>query len=316
MIGFGFCLICRSIVTSRLFLGRDMLRGTRRCYRASTARRRAFTLVELLVVMSLIALLMAILMPSLRCAREQARQTVCAHRLKQWGNAFACYASDNAGALPHCDGLDRNPPPLDNANASSEDLADWHGWVDLLPPLVGAKPWRDHDSYAFPREGTFYHCPTARLIDPVSEYGYYPRKDGYFSYAMNACLELDANAWRPPDGLDWPMPSFLRCERIVTPQRVILLFEQLLDPKKGYGGRYRCRSAGEHCGSYPIAFSARHPRARSMLGGNILYADSHAGWQKTVWKPDWNDWNIGRQQGPARGDLDWYPYPPPDDRDG
>ncbi len=271
--------------------------------------RCAFTLIELLVVIAIIALLLGILAPVLSSARKRARETVCAARLKQWGIGFACYATENNGVWPHCDGLDRQPDDINEPDISKEDLADWHGWVDVLPPLMGLRPWRDHPLRERPDYDTFYQCASARLTEPTSNYGYWPRIDGYFSYAMNACLELDRNARRPPDGVDYPMPSFLDTAKIVRPERVVLLFDQLLDPSKGYGGKIPYLDAGQHCGSYPISFSARHPRAGSVLGGNILFCDGHVSWQKTVWQPDWDDWDIGRQQGPPRDDLNWYPYP-------
>lgn len=53
--------------------------------------RRAFTLVELLVVITIIALLLAILVPSLKKAREQARRVVCASHLRGLSNSWEIY---------------------------------------------------------------------------------------------------------------------------------------------------------------------------------------------------------------------------------
>ena len=61
---------------------------------------KGFTLIELLVVIAIIALLMAILVPVLRSARNQARAVVCQTNLKQWGQIFNLYTQDNEGRLP------------------------------------------------------------------------------------------------------------------------------------------------------------------------------------------------------------------------
>src|SRR5262249_40367050 len=56
-------------------------------------------LVELLVVVAIIGVLVSILLPSLRKAREAARATVCMSNMRQVYIAFAAYAADNRGAL-------------------------------------------------------------------------------------------------------------------------------------------------------------------------------------------------------------------------
>jgi prepilin-type N-terminal cleavage/methylation domain-containing protein/prepilin-type processing-associated H-X9-DG protein len=63
-------------------------------------RPRAFTLVELLVVIAVVALLIAILLPALGRAREAARAVVCATNLRQLGVGFGNYAADSVGSVP------------------------------------------------------------------------------------------------------------------------------------------------------------------------------------------------------------------------
>lgn len=63
-------------------------------------KRKGFTLVELLVVVSIIALLMAIIVPSLRMARSQAEKSVCVSNLHTMYIAYAVYADNHNQELP------------------------------------------------------------------------------------------------------------------------------------------------------------------------------------------------------------------------
>ena len=62
--------------------------------------RRGFTLIELLVVIAVIAVLMGILMPALRKAKEQGQSAACKGNLKGFTLAVAMYAQDNDDAFP------------------------------------------------------------------------------------------------------------------------------------------------------------------------------------------------------------------------
>ena len=60
---------------------------------------RGFTLIELLVVIAIIALLMSIVMPSLKKTKEKAREVICKSNLRQWGVIAATFAENNNGKM-------------------------------------------------------------------------------------------------------------------------------------------------------------------------------------------------------------------------
>lgn len=84
-------------------------------------RPRAFTLVELLVVIGIIAVLIGILLPTLGRARAHASTTACASQVRQLMYASTLYANDNRGILP----------------SSSTEAGD--GWVWVTSPTPGTR---------------------------------------------------------------------------------------------------------------------------------------------------------------------------------
>jgi prepilin-type N-terminal cleavage/methylation domain-containing protein len=106
-----------------------------------TKGKFGFSLVELLVVIGLIAILIAMLLPVLRLARESAHRTKCAAQLRQIGYAFQMYANSNKGWLPAWSGWHTWPP-------GQPDDTEGPAWTIEMIPYLG-----DPDS-------PIYNCPS------------------------------------------------------------------------------------------------------------------------------------------------------------
>lgn len=91
----------------RLFCMMRPVRQSRLC-----SRGRAFTLVELLVVLGIIAILMAVLLPAMNAANRQAKRVQCQSNLRQLGQSLLIYAQNWKGWIV--------PPGLDDAVAPTE----------------------------------------------------------------------------------------------------------------------------------------------------------------------------------------------------
>jgi prepilin-type N-terminal cleavage/methylation domain-containing protein/prepilin-type processing-associated H-X9-DG protein len=75
-------------------------------------KRRAFTIIELMIVIVIIGMLFSLLMPLILRARESARQVACGSNLRQLHHYFVMYANNNGGWIPrHGQGRYNVDPP-------------------------------------------------------------------------------------------------------------------------------------------------------------------------------------------------------------
>jgi len=126
-------------------------------------KRRGFTLIELLVVVAIIALLIAILLPSLGRARELSNRTYCAANCRGIMQSFNVYENDNSGAFPAVMGpataatykIVNNTNYTTTASTADDALAQYYGtsmathqgniaasaWILVLKNQVTAKQY-------------------------------------------------------------------------------------------------------------------------------------------------------------------------------
>lgn len=88
--------------------------------------RAAFTLIELMVVIAIIAILAALMLPSLIQAKSAARSLACKNNLRQYGIALSSYVGD------------REYYPVYNFDPADEDGVPHRYWHERLLPYVGA----------------------------------------------------------------------------------------------------------------------------------------------------------------------------------
>lgn len=179
-------------------------------YRPSAAAgpSKAFSLVELLVVLAIIVVLASLLLPAMMLVRDAASRAVCANNMRQIGIAFAVYATDHA-FFPPCQS----------------------GYVGETAELWGMWPWRiDQEETGNARLNRMFLCPTGNwrgFPTPVqigelamSSYGYALQ---VWSSAQGT-FGIDHYLW-PPGPADAPGRGVLP-GRIRSHGQTILLAER------------------------------------------------------------------------------------------
>jgi len=274
-------------------------------------KRRAFTLVELLAVIAILALLLGLLLPAIGGVRARARASVSMSNLRQWGVGFTSFSADRKGVLPW--------EGLKDARDMPTNLADRQRyWANVVPPLVDQPAYADlaapDGAVPTPKSGQsiFIDPAAATPTDPSggSFSGWTipgSRSKFYFCYVPNSQLNntlearMDALPSEDPRALanrldpstrklsaEWVDARRLRLTQCTQAANTVTMMELRSTPEEldGLGtvdGRaprywfpYYAEQLNRHRGDWQ-RLAARHKN-----GGHVLMADGHVEWRDQV----------------------------------
>lgn len=215
------------------------------CGSCGLAKWRKFTLVELLVVISVICVLMSLLLPALNASKGRANSIQCVGKCREIGGAMFMYSSDYNGVIPH------------SGDAASDNISGGAcpSWKQLLACYLNVS------LTAYALEHGVFNCPSQKS----STCGNASWGDNgfYGGYGWNV-----ANlGWRnAPEG-GWP--AWINISDIIQPSMTIAQGD-VSDYYAGYTMFYIYSK--QYCGSV-LGEGYRHHG-----GGNYLWCDGHVSW--------------------------------------
>ncbi len=174
---------------------------------------RAFTLVELLVVVVIIAILAALLFPAVSAAKARARRAVCMNNLRQINLGLRMYTDDFSDLSPKT--------PFTNNFPSMQNLIDFTGFKKLMKNNVGLNGVSSAQDklFACPDDRFFYSLISGELgitAEGIHEQAF----SDYSSYGFNGATGTNLI-------FNGPTPSIAgrKISSIKEPTRTLLVFE-------------------------------------------------------------------------------------------
>jgi prepilin-type N-terminal cleavage/methylation domain-containing protein len=271
-------------------------------------KKRGFTLIELLVVVAIIALLIAILLPSLGKARESAKRAVCASNLKAIGEGTAIYAAENGDSMPII------------GNASH---AGWWWDVPVGTPdaIINAKVGTLSVSPQSMRK--IFYCPSNTPQNTMVQ------ADGKILWDWGTVRVL-GYAWfgarMPPDAglpnpgntsgktqIPDPPPAGIRLSppmAVQTKFNIQRASSQVLSIDAIISMTSSPMTIGDWTsvqGGFSTPHTTSHMQGNNPAGGVILYYDGHAQWAS--WKGNNGASGIGSGSSGTGGPFFWVPTP-------
>lgn len=224
------------------------------------ARRRGFTLIEVLVVVAIIALLVAILLPSLSAARRQAKTTACAVNLRTISQALIFYLEANQDVIPA-------------AGAGGFELL--HKYVQRLSTTYSTpySPWLSKAPDVANVGISWYLCPGDEIPHVTGEvWQTLPSGEKKkCQYCVSYGLNTDLSYARRPSGKD--DPGVLRkMSSVARPASIVSYCDAGDDDINGANTWVLTESTDVY---NQTEFEVHH-----KTGGNFLFCDGHVSYYK------------------------------------
>lgn len=202
--------------------------------------KNSFTLIELLVVIAIIAILASMLLPSLKKARDKAKQMDCAGRLKQFGIAASSYIIDYDGWFPQ------------QGDFVDTDASYGKMWDNQLSSYLGYNP----------NSGPpMFHCPSGTLLPPYSDpdtlwkaRGYWMNLHVYQNYSASNILPIG------------------KIIKIPIPTKLGYMLEMSYEGRHELSTPFKTANPNQFIGD---SNSDKHMGWRHSFQMNALFADGH-----------------------------------------
>ena len=257
-------------------------------------KNRAFTLVELLVVIAILAILAALLLPTLSRAKSAAHKAICINNQKQIGMARQLYATDNEGHLVPALMQDHLNPPFPGRSGSMLANVNWQDILcdsyldrntELFECPANAKKLakvlalvRSGDPLVHPLIRKSYSKGRGVVVNQKWGWGYLANHNGlhpgpnYFPrFGIDAVTGPGVVV---PNGETWPsiFPRTIRDSNVIAPSRMIAQGDASRFIKAPGDGEWLSIVGLHPFNSFFGLVSRRHSGKV-----NVLFADGHVG---------------------------------------
>lgn len=230
-------------------------------FRKSVRRRHAFTLIEMLVVIAIIALLSTFIVPAVSGALRSANHTKSMSNLRQWGSALHMYLVESRGEMP-TRGPSQQPTWTQVSSVTQPVIRD--AWFNVLPPYVNQPALYEVPS----NERKEFLTGPSMHRDPKAEFD--TRQlvvRPLFSYCYNSQLNTSREHGDNVPGLGDVRSEALKFSMYTSPSNTVAFFETRVGKDDGHPSQ---TAASQFARAYG---HSRHLSFRYGGRVNLLFLD-------------------------------------------